>query len=189
MAHYVNGVRMATTDAEIACMFERAKEVFKQSEREKTSDALHQKEQEFVRIILEGNYPDKTVHTIADGETFVFSITDICENQEKTAFQITGSVLLPEIYKTAALHIMAFTYNADGPLWVVGLSDTIFMEHVQGCVESNCMVRKVLLDAWHLGVMMTLAVVCDETVEAVSRIVLLNETQNHFFEGNKRQHG
>lgn len=35
MAHYVNGVRMATTDAEIACMFERAKEVFKQSEREK----------------------------------------------------------------------------------------------------------------------------------------------------------
>ncbi len=113
--------------------------------------------------------------------------------REYTDEELAGKIMrfivcLHKKEMTAALHIMAFTYNADGPLRVVGLNDTIFMDHVQGCVESNCMVRKVLLDAWHLGVMMTLAVVCDETVEAVSRIVLLNEAQNHFFEGNKRQH-
>lgn len=189
MARYINGVRMATTDAEITCMFEMAKEVFKQPEKGKTIDALNQKEQEFAAIILEGKYPDKTINTIADGGKFLFSITDILENKEKTAFQIAGSVLLPEKCEVAALHMMAFTYNADGPLRSVGLNDTVFVENVQGLVEHKCMFRKALLDAWHLGIMMTLAVVNEENVEVISKILVLSEEQNNFFEGRKREYG
>lgn len=185
MARYINGTKMATTNAEIKCMFEMAKEVFKQTEQEKTIDVLNQKEQEFTAIILEGKYPDKAINTIAGGKKISFSITDILENKEKTAFQVKGSVFLPEKCETAALHIMAFTYNADGPLQPVGLSDTVFAEDPQEVVESICTVRKALLDAWHLGIMMTLAVINEENVEVLSKIVVLNEKQNDYFEGRK----
>ena len=96
MARYINGTKRASTNAEIKCMFEMAKEVFEQPEKQKTIDAPNQKEQEFTAVILEGKYPDKTINTIAGGEKLSFSITDILENKEETAFQVKGSVLLPE---------------------------------------------------------------------------------------------
>lgn len=185
MARYINGVKMATTDAEIECMLEMAKEVFKQTEKEKTIDVLNQKEQKFTVIILEGKYPDKAINTIAGGKKNFFSITDILENKEKTAFQVKGSVLLPEKCEIAALHMIAFTYNADGPLQPVGLSDTVFAENPQEVIENICTVRKALLDAWHLGIMMTLAVINGENAKVLSKIVVLNEEQNDFFEGRK----
>ncbi|HAP20670.1 MAG TPA: hypothetical protein DCR27_05295 [Lachnospiraceae bacterium] len=185
MAKYINGAKMATTNAEIKCMFEMAKEVFRQTEKEKVIDALNRKEQEFAEVILEGKYPDKVISTIAGGKKFSFSITNIWENKEETAFQVKGSVLLPEKYEVAALHMMAVTYNADGPLQPVGLADTVFAEDAQEAVENMCTVRKALLDAWHLGIMMTLAVINGEDVEVVSRFAILNEEQNAFYEGRK----
>lgn len=186
MAYYNNGVRMADTNEEIECLFNMAKKIFAEDEKVKDMDAQNPEEQNFVRIILEGKYPDIATKKIVDNKAFSFAITDFKQNEAETAFKVTGSVFLHEKCKKAAVHMLAFTYNADGPRHPVGLSDTVFAEDCQGVLENVCFVRKALLDAWHLGVMITFAVIEEKNVEVVSKIVVLNEMQDAYFERTKK---
>lgn len=186
MAYYNNGVRMATTDEEIKCLFGMAKEIFDSEKKEKIVGDQSPEERSFVSIILEGKYPNIPIKNIIDNETNSFAITEIGQNESGTAFRITGGVCLHEKYKRAAVHMLAFTYNADGPRRPVGLGDTVYAENCQGVLENVCFVRKALLDVWHLGVMITLAVMDEGNAAVVSGIVVLNEAQDAYFERMKR---
>lgn len=186
MARNVDGVRIATTDEDIECLMKMARSVYAEDDKRKLIDFSSSEECRFVELVLEG----ADFGTLAElsgswSGNCKFRVDDLYENDTKSAFVVKGTVASASEYDNMTLHMFVCTYNDDGPRRPVGVGDSVFLEKGEQMAQCFCTVRKGLLDAWHLGIMLTVVVLKEGKIGAEVRLLSLNDAQNEFYEGAK----